>query len=82
MNEKDFETMSIEEQLELAHLSLKRATSVSTMLAYAVLKYGRHEETCTDEKVCNCELSPVQHMAADLIERFNAMQDKENGVLN
>lgn len=82
MNKEDFESMPIEEQLKWADVSLQKATSASMLLAYAVLKYGKHEETCTDEKVCTCELSPIQHMAADLIEHFNAMQDKENGALN
>jgi hypothetical protein len=82
MNEKDFENMPIKEQLKWAEVSLKRATSVSTMLAYAVLKYGKHEETCTDENVCNCELSSIQHMAADLIGHFEAMVQKESGGLN
>jgi len=68
---EEFDALPAEEKLELAAKTLDKATSMAMLFCHALLKYGEHEDTCTDEKVCTCGLSPIQNMGAEMIEHFS-----------
>lgn len=56
-------------------------SDITLVLAQALIHYGQHEETCTDEEICNCKLSPLQHMCVKILTA-KAMCEKEDGAVN
>lgn len=77
MTREEFEALPIEERVELAAKTVDKATTLAMTMARALLMYGEHKPTCTDEKVCNCGLSPIQHFCADILDHF-AVLEKED----
>lgn len=68
MTPEEFLKLPLEERAEFIKRSIDVIKRRSFMLAFAVIKYGKHDESCTDEEVCTCHFTPVQELALNTIE--------------
>lgn len=82
LTEKDLQSMSNEEILAVTSQSLERATKLCALMAQALLHYGQHEESCTDEEICSCGLTPAQNAAVDFLQKVVMMTGTDNETLN
>lgn len=65
---EEFTKMSAEAQMDLIRRTIRNAQKRTFVLAVAVVKYGRHDDTCDDPDTCTCAFTSLQEIAMDTID--------------
>lgn len=68
MTSEEFLKLPLKERAEYIKRSIEAIKHRSFALAFGIIKFGKHDESCTDENVCTCHFTPVQELALNTIE--------------
>ena len=68
---EEFEKMNNSQRRDVVIRSLNMMKKRMFLISAALLRFGKHDPSCTDENVCNCGYSPVESLAMSLMDALH-----------